>query len=153
MRRFSFSLEKVLELRRYRERQWEHKLAEVTGRVVAVDREIREWQAERSVTTAYHTLPGRLDMSRLWAREDYLGRVESRLLELRSRRAGLETELAKVREDYLAASSARKALSRLEERRRDEYYRAALKDENRTLDEIGGTLKALSLADLEGEHV
>lgn len=142
MRRFVFSLDKVLELRRYHERQWELKLAEVTGRIVAVEREIHSWGARRSSAVDYRVYPGHVDMRTAWAREEYLTLIDTRVRELQTRLHALEHERSKVRASYLDASSARKALTRLEERRRDEYYREAAKDEHRVLDEIGGMLTA-----------
>jgi flagellar export protein FliJ len=140
MRRFEFDLEKVLELRRYAEREWELKLAEVTGRVLGAEREIADLRAARESTTAVSVRPGRVDMGSLSGRQEYLALIERRTVELRGRLARLEREREEVRAEYLQASRARKAISQLRDRRAAEHYREARKEEAREYDEIGVTL-------------
>jgi flagellar FliJ protein len=139
MRRFGFSLEKVLELRRYAEREWELKLAEVTSRVIAVEQEILEWGRRRHEMRRYHAPTGTIDISVLRSREEYVNRIDARVMMLQHRLVALEAERAKVREGYVEASKKRKALTRLKERQADEYYKEALRDEGRVLDEIAGS--------------
>jgi flagellar export protein FliJ len=139
MRRFRFKLEKVLELRRYAEQEWELKLAEVTGRVVAAEQEITQWARRRHDTKRFEAGAGTVDMLLLRSREDYVNRIDQRVLELQHQIVALETERSKVRGGYVEASRKRKALTRLEERQAAEYYRDALREEGRVLDEIGGS--------------
>lgn len=139
MRRFRFKLEKVLELRRYAEQEWELKLAEVTGRVVAAEQEITQLARRRHDTKRFEAGAGTVDMLLLRSREDYVNRIDQRVLELQHQIVALETERSKVRGGYVEASSKRKALTRLEERQAAEYYRDALREEGRVLDEIGGS--------------
>lgn len=139
MRRFSFKLEKILELRRYAEQEWELKLAEVTSRVVAAEQEIELWAQRRFDTRRFHSGSGTINMMLLRTREEYVNRIDARVLELQRQLVALETERAKVREGYVEASKKRKALTRLRERQSDEYYREALREEGRDLDEIAGT--------------
>lgn len=140
MRRFSFSLEKVLELRRYDEREWELKLAEVTSRVLSVEHEIESWGQRRHSTTAQSVAPGEVNMRDMRGREDYVSLIDVRVRELQSRLVALEAEREKVRQRYLEVSRRRKALSRLKERRGDEYYREAAKDETRAIDDIAASM-------------
>lgn len=139
MRRFRFKLDKILELRRYAEQEWELKLAEVTGRVVAAEEEITEWARRRHDSRRFHAGVGTVDMFLMRSREDYVTHIDQRVLELQYQLVALEAERSKVRDGYVEASKKRKALSRLEERQAEEYYRDALRDEGRTLDEIGGS--------------
>jgi len=139
MRRFRFKLEKILELRRYTEQEWELKLAEVTGRVVAAEQEMMEWGQRRHGTRRFHAGAGTVDMLLMQSREDYVNRIDQRVLELTNQLVALETERMKVREGYVEASRKRKALTRLRERQADEYYRDALREEGRVLDEIAGS--------------
>lgn len=142
MRRFSFELETVLELRRYHEQEWELKLAEVTGRVLAVENELTEWAERRHATTRVGDRAGAVDLEYLRSREDYVTLIDDRVRQLQSRLVGLEAERDRVREGYLEASSARKALTKLRERRSDEYYEDAKREEDRNLDEIAGSMHA-----------
>ena len=139
MRRFRFKLDKLLELRRYAEQEWELKLAEVTGRVVVAEEEIREWARRRHDTRRFHAGAGTVDMLLMRSREDYVMRIDQRVFELQYQLVALEAERSKVRDGYVEASKKRKALSRLEERQAKEYYRDALREEGRVLDEIGGS--------------
>lgn len=153
MRRFAFRLEKVLELRAYREREWELKLADVTGRLLGVEREIEQW-AGRRVAAAQRTVEaGPVDMDDMRNRAAYVALVDGRVGALHSRLASLEVERERIRERYLEASRRRKALSRLKERRSDEYYEDSLRDEYRMLDEIAGTSTARRLSGSEADNV
>jgi flagellar protein FliJ len=153
MRRFAFRLEKVLELRRYREREWELKLAEVTSRVMGVEREIEQWLGRRQTTAGVSSGPGPVDMDEWRSREGYAILIDDRIRELRSRLVMLEAERDKVRERYLVVSSRRKALTRLKERRSDEYYGDALKDEHRAVDELAGSKAVRRTSGPEGDDV
>ena len=152
MRRFAFRLEKVLELRRYREREWELKLAEVTSRVMGVEQEIDQWLARRRTTSGGTAGPGPIDMDEWRSREGYSVLIDDRIRRLRSRLVVLEAERDKVRERYLEVSKRRKALSRLKERRGEEYYRDALKDEHRAVDELAGPTAAMRKSGSEGDN-
>lgn len=153
MRRFSFQLEKVLELRRYHEQEWELKLAEVTGRVIAVENELAEWGTRRHATTRSGARRGTIDLDYLRSREDYVTLIDDRVRQLQSRLAGLEAERDRVREGYLEASSARKALTKLKDRRSDEYYKDASREEHRNLDEIAGSMHARRRFESEEDDV
>lgn len=153
MRRFSFGLEKVLELRRFHEQEWELKLAEVSGRVIAVERELAQWTERRHATTGVSIAGGAVDVGFLHSREDYVALIDDRVRHLQRRLAQLETERAKVRGGYVEASSARKALSKLKERRSEEYYKEAGREEHRALDEIAGSMNARRRAESEEEDV
>jgi flagellar FliJ protein len=137
MRRFSFKLEKVLELRSYVERKWELKLADATRKVLDVQRQIDTWGERRRVTSAIRAGLGPVDMTRLWGREEYLARIDEAVAVLVRRLGVLESERDEMRQGYLEASSKRKALTRLKERRSEEYYKEASRDEGRIIDEIG----------------
>lgn len=140
MRRFDFDLEKVLELRRYAEREWELKLAEVTGRILGAEREVSQLQVARDSATATGVRPGRVDMGALAGRGEYLALIERRTVELRGRLARLEREREEVRAEYLRASQARKAISQLRDRRANDHYKESRQEEAREYDEIGVTL-------------
>lgn len=153
MRRFSFQLEKVLELRRYHEQEWELKLAEVTGRVLEVENELAEWAQRRHLSAGAPVHAGQVDLEYLRSREDYVTLIDDRVRRLQSRLVGLEAERDQIREGYLEASSARKALTKLRERRSDEYYKDANREEDRNLDEIAGSMHARRRSESEEDDV
>ena len=139
MRRFAFKLEKVLELRQFAEREWELKLADATRKVIDTETQISDWGAKRGQVSSLRAGVGRVDMALLWSREEYLNRVDQQVALLQHRLVVQEEERSEVRDGYLKASSRRKALSKLKERRSEEYYHDALREETRAIDEIAGT--------------
>ena len=139
MRRFTFKLEKVLELRQSVEREWELKLADATRKVIDTETRISDWGAKRGEVSSLHAGVGRLDMVLLWSREDYLNRVDQQVELLQRRLVVQEEERSEVRDGYLEASSKRKALSKLKEKRSEEYYHDALREEAKAIDEVAGT--------------
>ena len=139
MRRFAFKLEKVLELRSFVEREWELKLAEATRNVIEVESQIASWGKRRNATSALRTGTGAVDMIVLRSREEYLTRIDMAVQRLHGELATLEEQREEVRQGYIAASSARKALTRLKERRSEEYYKDALREETKVIDEIAST--------------
>lgn len=157
MRRFSFKLEKVLELRRYAEREWELKLAEVTSRVVVAENDLQRWARQRVSTVMVGggtgTERGTVDMDLLRSRDDYLSLIDQHVAQLQSRIAALEVEREKVRRHYLRVSQKRKALSKLKERRSSEYYSDAAREQNREIDEIGGVQAVRRINRMESADV
>ncbi|MFP4115502.1 MAG: flagellar export protein FliJ [Spirochaetota bacterium] len=153
MRRFEFQLEKVLELRRYIEREWELKLAEATSRVIEVENEIAEWSRKRRSTASVAVPTGRVDMSSVRSREQYVNLIDDRTRRLERRLVTLEAEREKVRERYLEVSRDRKALSKLKDRRNDEHRQEAKKEEIRTLDEIASAIRVGRQSEVEDHDV
>ena len=137
MHRFRFRLERLLELRRYREREWELKLAAVTGRCLKIEQEIRSRQGEMIRNIGDRSWPkGFLDMNHLLSMELYRARLvrEKEMLqeELEIKRA----EQQRVQEGYLDASKHRKVLDKLRQRREAEYYGQQKKEDFKVQDDI-----------------
>ena len=153
MRRFAFKLEKVLEFRRYDEREWELKLAEVTTRLLGVEHEIGQWGHRRASLDQRSVGAGTVDVSFLQSVADYTSLIDERVHRLQTQLVAIEAERDKVRSGYLDASRKRKALTRLKERRSEEYYKDALKDETRTLDEIAGSMMSQRRREAEEGNV
>ena len=137
MRRFRFRLERLLEIRSFREREAQIKLAEKSGLCIRLSNRIKETlqEAKRSFqeSAAGTAL---LDLSLLLARDLYLQR-------LKVQRARLEEELEagiKAREEarrkFLEVSREKKVLEKLKERRQNDFYTAQKKEAFKLLDEI-----------------
>lgn len=141
MKRFHFRLERLLEIRAFRERQWLAKLAEASGHCVRLARQIQaNLEARRE---AFATDPRRrdgqgpeLDLQLLAYREHYLTRlgVEKRRLaeELGNRRRARD----EVQKQYVEVSKERKILDKLKERREAEYYAHGRREEFKTQDDL-----------------
>mgnify|MGYP000865832214 CR=1 FL=1 len=140
MRRFQFRLEQILKIRRYKEREWEMKLARITG--ICLDLENRIEFKREEIKRSF-TIKGRgVDVHRLAAGELYrtrlLREIERLTLELEER----EREREKVKESYLVASRERKVLDKLSERKEKEYYTHQFREEIKVLDDLAGGVAA-----------
>lgn len=142
MRQYQFRLERLLSIRKYRELEWELKLATVTGECVRLEGEIAELDRARRTTLATRFAGRGLDMNYLAASELYMRRIDARttsdLRDLETK----ERERDEVRESYLTASRERKVLDRLKERRAVAYRREKLKEETFQVDDMSGSSAA-----------
>lgn len=139
MKRYEFRLERLLAIRKYRETEWELKLAGVTSECVRLQNEIAAMDQDRRSTLASRYAGRGVDMSYLAAVELYMqkiaARTQSDLRELEAK----EREREEVKEGYLAASRERKVLDRLKERRSESYRREQLKEEIFQVDDMSGS--------------
>ena len=139
MKRFRFRLERLLELRAYREREWQAKLAQVMGLCLKLARQIKDNRREAKRSFAEDcpaSVAKELDMQALQYREYYLRRLDQE-------HNFLETELEQrfkernvVQEKFLDASKQRKVLDKLKERRQEEYYAEQKRELFKEQDEI-----------------
>lgn len=153
MRRFHFRLERFLDLRRWKEREWEIRLAHATGKVVLLKNRIAEIGAEigasydRSFTRGAAAEPSdaapsargsarRVDIEAMARRELYVQRLVAERLRREAELAVRERELAEVRARYLEAARDRKVLDKLKDRRAAEYYERQRDEEYKAIDDL-----------------
>lgn len=137
MRRFAFRLEPILRVRRAREQEWEHRIAEVNGRITETRREMDSVAQEYATFLGIGSVPpGIVDVGAAADRLRYEWLLSRR-------RAGLSARLAEEerrREDllpgYREAMQARMALEKLKERTEAEFHREVNRREQRDLDEV-----------------
>jgi len=135
MKRFQFRLKKLFDIRRYEEREWEIKLAKVTGACINLENRI-----ENNYVESRRSLRERAAITDLeWQRS--LSRYQQRLeQDCSSLKKELEHELLArtgVEQEYLAASIKRKALAKLEGKQEAAYLRQQKQEEVKVLDEMG----------------
>ena len=135
MRRFRFRLERLLALKRYREREWETKLARATGACMLTQRSID--RSKRAWARSFLSLGGDgLDLERILSAEAYRKRMEATVEQLEAQLERQTAELEEVRTGYLSASRERKVLAKLKERKESEYMRDQRQEEFKSMDEI-----------------
>jgi flagellar FliJ protein len=140
VKRFHFRLERLLELRAYREREWLARLAEAAGHCVRVRRNLQDNESATGAGFRSGFMEdNRVDLSLLAYREQYLNRLglERRLLE-----EELQERLARkdeVQATYLEHSRDRKVLDRLKERKAREFYREQRREEFKAMDDANGS--------------
>jgi flagellar FliJ protein len=143
MRRFQFRLERFLDLRRWKEREWELALAKILGECLLLENRITDIGAEIAESRlAVFTVGVRVDIEAMSRRELYVQRL---LRERERARAALEEkrkEMEKVRARYLEASKERKVLDKLKERRAQEYYDQQRDEEFKTVDDLNTSAAA-----------
>ncbi|HEY9594205.1 MAG TPA: flagellar export protein FliJ [Spirochaetia bacterium] len=137
MRRFQFRLERFLELRRWKEREWELALARALGECLLLENRIAEIDAETAASRlAVFTEGGRVDIESMKRRELYVQRLAAERERARIALVEKRREMEKVRAKYLEAAKARKVLDKLKERRSDEYYEKQLDEEYKAVDDM-----------------
>jgi len=136
MKRFSFRLEKILEIRKYHEREWELKLAEITGTCMRIEGEIRYLLSERSEAFQKRHLSLERDISYLLYSELYMQRLQQSADRLSRDLREKEKILEEVRDQYREASKQRKILEKLKEKRQKENYKKQRDEEIKAIDDI-----------------
>ena len=154
MRRFQFRLERFLELRRWKEREWEIALAKVQGECLLLANRIEEITAQigasrlASYVSETPGMPGtprrpgmpgvprRIDVESMARRELYIMRLARERERTQETLVERQKELEKVRVKYLEASKERKVLDKLKERKAEDYYAHQIDEEFKTIDDM-----------------
>jgi flagellar protein FliJ len=137
MRRFRFRLERVLDLRRWKEREREIALAKVLGEVMMLEKRIAEiGELISGSLFGEFRRENRIDVQALARRELYAQRLAREREKRREELAAKRLELDEARARYLEASKERKVLEKLRDRRETEYYEQAADEEYREIDDM-----------------
>ena len=143
MRRFQFRLERFLELRRWKEREWELKLARALGECVVIERRIREIGEEIGASRLAQFSEGRrVDVQSMARRDQFVQRLAAERERARVTLEEKRREMEKVRARYLEVSRERKVLDKLKERRSEEYYDRQLDEEYKAVDDLNNSAAA-----------
>ena len=141
MKKFVFSLERLLKLREHEEHEWEIKLGQKVSECVRIQHEIQHRKDELDrVLRTRGRVDGREDA--VMAMELYKRRMRSELLELGDELTLAESKRDEVRGEFLEASRKRKVLTKLKEKREAEYYKQQIKIEHDLIDEINNARAA-----------
>lgn len=132
--KFRFRLEKVLELRRWEEKQVELELASVTGECVKLQRLITALKDER-----HNSLSQRRPLDSvtvLLSVEAYGQRLAKKAEEYQVQLDQKLLERDEVQKKFLAAQTKRKVLEKVEEKRRLEFKKAEFQQEAKRQDDL-----------------
>ena len=135
MKAFRFNLERILLLRRYRERDWEIKLAAATGRCVQLKRSIDDSIREKA-RSMYSRYESGLSVAELHAATLYDSRLEQYIARDEALLQSAEQKRLEVQKRYLDVSKDRKVLDKLKERKSEKYRKTRLIEEIAEIDEI-----------------
>lgn len=140
MKRFAFSLEQILRLREYEERQAELELGRVTGECERLRREIESLGDLSRVAARSHLGSRSFDVSYRFGEERYIQRLRSRAEQLGRELREWEKELEKARTRYREARKLREVLSRLKGRKAEHYHDEVKKERQLVLDEVSALI-------------
>ncbi len=142
MKRFRFKLESLLQLRQWEEREKEIALGRVVGECLNLRRAIDDrTRQEREI---FLDRSGQFDFELLSEIELFGQRMRSEQLELSEKLRKKEIERERAQKVFLEASSRRKVLDKLKEKKGEAFRRLEIAAEQRLLDEIGSNLSARS---------
>jgi len=144
MRRFQFRLERLLELRRWKERERELALAKILGECLLLENRITQIGAEIGASRlAVFTHGARVDVEAMSRRELYVRRLAGERERTQRALDEKRREMEKVRARYLEASRDRKVLDKLKERRASEYYDHQRDEEFKSVDDMNSAAAAI----------
>jgi flagellar FliJ protein len=137
VKRFHFRLERLLEIRAFREREWLARLAEASGHCARVARQIRANADARQAAFGTDARRGyELDLELLTYRDHYITRLGVEKRHLQEELADRKRQRDEVQKKYLEVSRDRKILDKLKERKAAEYYAHGRREEFKVQDDL-----------------
>jgi flagellar FliJ protein len=149
VKQFHFRLERLLEIRAFRERGWLAKLAEASGHCARVARQLRANTEARQGAFGIdarrgYRQPGGygqpggypLDLDLLTYRERYIARLGAEKHRLNEELENRKRQRDEVQKKYLEVSKDRKILDKLKERKAAEYYAHGRREEFKAQDDL-----------------
>ncbi len=135
MKRFRFNLEKLLELRKYDEQNWEIKLGRIVSKCTAMEHRIRDIKFDKS--RAFHKYNLEISgIEMLQISEVYLQRLNSEISIAEIKLDGYISEKQKIQSKFIEVSNKRKILDKLKDKEEDAYYKALMIAEIKEIDDI-----------------
>ena len=135
MKPFAFKLEKVLELRKYREEEAKIELGRAIGVLAGLESQLRALANERARAAAAQFSPGN-SAAQIQQYMFYLLRLDAAKEQLLNDITIAEMKVEEARAEFIEATRERKVLDKLKEKRGKEYRKEMLAEETKTLDDI-----------------
>lgn len=137
MKRFTWSLDRLLALREFHEKQAEIELGHAISKRDLVQSELED-TARKRMRSARSRVPG-LSVHELLAIEHYIRRLDADRDRLLEELAAAELRVEQKREAYIKASRDRNALTRLREKKESDWRKKYLTEEASSLDDIAAS--------------
>jgi flagellar FliJ protein len=134
MKRFHFTLQKVLDMRAYREQDAQIEFGRAVSHLTELKNRLKTLAEERFRAAADRFAPFN-SVENMLACERYITRLDNQKEQLLEDAAAAELTVNEKREIYLAASRDRKVLDKLREKRFGEYRKLALIEEVKLADD------------------
>ncbi|MBN2552927.1 MAG: flagellar FliJ family protein [Spirochaetales bacterium] len=140
MKRFHFRLERILEIRAHREREWLARLAAASGLCARLSRRITENGEQARGALRIDAKRGRLlDLSLLTYREHYINRLGQEQKRLKEELEEKMRQRCEVQKKYQEVSRDKKVLEKLKEKRESQYYAQAKLEEFKEVDDLNSS--------------
>ena len=136
MKRFEFSLQKVLDLREFEENQAKNELGKAIAESERIKAELEYVALKRVENNKARALTE--DMNEMMAIEHFIVRLDLRKEELLEELAKAELVIEQKRQLFAEAMKNRKVVTKLKEKKQAEYKADALKAEESAIDDIVG---------------
>jgi flagellar FliJ protein len=140
MKKFNFKLEKLLNLREYREHEAEIALGHAIGELTRIENEIKITAAKRLEASSLRFKAGST-ASEIQYADLYILRLDKTADKLMEDAAKAELKVSEARDEYLEASKEKKIIEKLKEKKEKEYKKFILSEEDKALDEIANNLQ------------
>ena len=135
MKRFRFNLEKLLELRKYDERNWEIKLGQIVSKCTFMEHRIRDLKSDKSEAfLKYNLVSSGIEM--LQISEVYLQRLNFEINVSELKLKGYISEKLKIQKMFIEVSNKRKILDKLKDKEEDAYYKEQAEADIKEIDDI-----------------
>ena len=135
MRAFTFSLEKVLKLRKFHEDEAKIELGRTIAILLELENRILALGQERARAAGAQFSPEN-SAAMIQQYMFYLLRLDNTKEQLLKEAAMAELKVEEARAQFLEASRERKVLDKLKEKRQKEYRKEMFAEETKTLDDI-----------------
>ncbi|MDR0300809.1 MAG: flagellar export protein FliJ [Treponema sp.] len=122
MKKFNFSLQKVLQLRKFREEECKIELGQAISNLNLIESEIKKTAVKRQSAAQQRFIA--TDDIGAW--DNYILRLDQEAMRLTEKAAQAEIIVEEKRALYLEASKELKTLEKLKEKREKEYRKEAL---------------------------
>ncbi|MCR4715369.1 MAG: flagellar export protein FliJ [Treponemataceae bacterium] len=136
MKRFEFSLQKVLDLREFEEKQAKNELGKAIAESDRIKTELEYVALKRVENNKACALTE--DMNEMMAIERFIVRLDLRKEELLEELAKAELVIEQKRQLFAEAMKNRKVVTKLKEKKEAEYKADSLKAEESAIDDIVG---------------
>lgn len=133
MKRFSFNLEKLLQLRGFEEKNAKTELAAAISAAERIKLDLRNTAAER--VRVNKTRNDTVDIRSLMAVENYVNRLDLRKEELLEQLAAAELTIEEKRKSFTAAMQKRSVLDKLKEKQFAQWRKESMRAEENALED------------------
>ena len=134
MKRFSFSLQKILDIREFAERQAQIELGRAVAEVNRINSDLEAVAQEK--IRMIHQKPQEMTLNDFVVRENYMKRLELTKERLLEDLAAAQLVVDEKREIFAEALKQRKILSNLRDKQYAQYKKEALVAEDNAVDDL-----------------